>query len=98
MVKKYSNNDSIISILITKFSNQINYQITDNGIGIKTEDLDQIFQQFFRSEALGHKHISGNGLGLSIAKKAADAIGAKFLIESELNKGTSVTITFLSKS
>uniref|UniRef100_UPI00404AC429 sensor histidine kinase n=1 Tax=Gelidibacter sp. TaxID=2018083 RepID=UPI00404AC429 len=95
---KYSNNDLVISILITKFSNQINCQITDTGIGIKTEDLDQIFQQFFRSEALGHKHISGNGLGLSIAKKAADAIGAKFLIKSELNRGTSVTITFLSKS
>lgn len=95
---KYSKDHSIITILITKVSNQIICQITDTGIGIKTEDLDHIFQQFFRSEALDHKHISGSGLGLSIAKKAADAIDAKFLIESELGKGTSVTITFLSKS
>jgi signal transduction histidine kinase len=95
---KYSNNQSIITISITKVSNQIICQVTDTGIGIKTEDLEHIFQQFFRSEALNHKHISGNGLGLSIAKKAADAISAKFIIKSELNKGTSVTITFLSKS
>lgn len=95
---KYSNNQSIITISITKVSDQLICQVTDTGIGIKSEDLEHIFQQFFRSEALAHKHISGNGLGLSIAKKAADAINAKFFIKSELNKGTSVTITFLSKS
>jgi len=41
-----------------------------------------------------HKQISGNGLGLSIVKKCADAIEAKINISSVLGKGTSVSITF----
>ena len=66
----------------------------DEGIGIKQEDLQHIYDNFFRSDALNHKQIKGNGLGLSIVKKAADAINAQLKINSELSKGTEVHISF----
>lgn len=91
---KYSKNNTSITIKIENTSNGITCSITDQGIGIKAEDLDHIYKNFFRSGALEHKHISGQGLGLSIVKKCADAIQAKLDIKSEIGKGTNVTISF----
>jgi len=91
---KYSHNDSEIRISWSSTSAGLRCQISDKGIGIRKEDLAQLFQPFFRSDALDHKAISGTGLGLSIAHKAAESIGAKMTISSELNQGTTVTVDF----
>jgi len=50
--------------------------VLDYGGGIKEEDLEAVFNPFFRSDSLNHKHIGGSGLGLSIVKKASEALGA----------------------
>lgn len=91
---KYSGNGSKISIKIEEIENKTHCSIQDEGIGIKEEDIVYIFENFFRSDSLNHKHISGNGLGLSIAKKCADAIQAKLKITSTAGKGTTLTIIF----
>lgn len=91
---KYSNKNSTISISLNEQRNHVNFTIQDEGIGIKESDLNHIYENFYRSEALNHKDISGNGLGLSIVKKSADAIDAKVKIESTLDKGTTVTVIF----
>lgn len=91
---KYSKENSSLHIAVSNAEANIVCKITDEGIGIKKEDVDKLFHHFFRSDALNHKDIFGNGLGLSIAKKAADAINAKLLLESELGFGTNVTIIF----
>ena len=69
-------------------------KISDQGIGIKSEDLPHVFTPFFRSDALEHKNIQGDGLGLSIAVKAAEAINAAIFITSEHNIGTTVKVVF----
>lgn len=91
---KYAKNNTNILISITHLNGRTICNVQDEGIGIKKEDLNNLFNNFYRSDALNHKTISGNGLGLSIAKKAADAINAEIHIESELGKGTTFTITF----
>lgn len=91
---KYSNKTSTISIKISTKNSKVVCKISDNGIGIKKDHLENIFNHFFRSDALDHKDIYGNGLGLSIAKKAADAIDAKIFVESEFSIGTTFTIYF----
>ena len=91
---KYSKENSMLQIIVTSIETGIICEIKDEGIGIKKEDIEKLFNPFFRSEALNHKEIFGNGLGLSIAKKAADAINAKLLLESELDVGTTVTVVF----
>ncbi len=91
---KYSYDKSSLRISVEQFTNELHCIIVDQGIGIKSEDLKQIFGNFFRSDSLNHKHIKGNGLGLSIAKKCADAIHATIEITSTLKKGTSVTVVF----
>jgi len=91
---KYSNDDTTIHIDIVLLDSKVICKVQDEGIGIKKEDLDNLFNHFFRSDALNHKNISGNGLGLSIAKKAADAINARIVVESEFGIGTTFEIEF----
>lgn len=95
---KYTHKDGTLKLGIYGQGQQMVCVIEDNGIGIKNEDLDNIFLPFFRSSALSHKDIPGNGLGLSIAKKAADAIGATIHVSSESGSGSTFTVSFLSKS
>lgn len=91
---KYSNKNGIIKIGLGYNDNRLVFYIKDDGIGIKKEDLKHIYNSFFRSDALQHKDISGNGLGLSIVKKCADTIQAEIIINSEIGKGTTVTVFF----
>ena len=91
---KYTADSGHIYISTSQLDSKLICKIQDEGIGIKKEDLDKIFNHFFRSDALNHKNILGNGLGLSITKKAADAINAEIEVESEFGKGTTFTIIF----
>lgn len=91
---KYSKPNSVIDILIECSSNHVMCTIKDKGIGIKEEDLGRVFQPFFRSEALEHKAIKGVGLGLSIVRKAADAINAELSVDSQQDVGTSFSVDF----
>jgi len=91
---KYSYEATAITIAIRTTAGHLVCTIQDRGIGIKPPDLKHLFDNFFRSDALEHRQISGNGLGLSIAKKAADAIRAQLSVASTLGTGTTFTITF----
>lgn len=91
---KYSNHDGAISISVEVIDHRIICTIQDEGIGIKEEDLTHIYDGFYRSDALNHKHISGNGLGLSITKKCVDAIQAELKVTSTFGQGTNVTVVF----
>ncbi len=91
---KYSKDATTIHIDVNLQDSKLVCKVQDEGIGIKKEDLDNLFNHFFRSDALNHKSISGTGLGLSIAKKAADAIHAEIRVESEFGLGTIFEVRF----
>lgn len=91
---KYAKDETTIHIALTKSESKVICKIRDEGIGIKEGDLHRLFNNFFRSDPLQHKDVTGNGLGLSIAKKAADAINTKISVESEFGKGTIFTVEF----
>lgn len=91
---KYSDVGKNIYIALERSQNKMVCRITDEGIGIRQEDLSRIFDSFFRSDPLSHKQIAGNGLGLAIAKKCTEAIGAEMEITSRLGEGTTVSIDF----
>ncbi|GAA4280939.1 sensor histidine kinase [Gaetbulibacter aestuarii] len=93
---KYSKNKQTIQIILYASKRQVMCKIQDEGIGIKSEDIPNIFNHFFRSDALNHKSITGNGLGLSIAQKSAESINAEIEVKSELGKG-SIFIVYFNK-
>jgi len=93
---KYSYDDGHIKISLIQNNNAINCIIADNGIGIAKEDLNRVYEQFYRSQATEHTGIKGTGLGLSIVKRLCDMLGVTIALNSEKGSGTAVTLTFKS--
>jgi signal transduction histidine kinase len=81
-----------VKIIIAFINSTVSLLFIDNGIGIPDEDIKHIFEPLFRAKNVGIK--SGYGIGLSIVKRIADIHDAKIDIESELNIGTTIKITF----
>lgn len=67
--------------------------IKDTGIGIPPEDLPKLFNKFYRAENAIKSQTEGSGLGLYIAKGVVNSHGGEIWAESELNRGTTITIT-----
>ena len=68
--------------------------VKDNGIGISEEALSKIFDRFYRYDQSRNKKISGNGLGLSIAKSIAERLGGKIKVTSAVGQGSVFTVVF----
>jgi two-component system, NtrC family, sensor kinase len=66
----------------------VKIDITDNGMGIKEENLEKIFDPFFTTKKPGH----GTGLGLSVSSAIIETAGGRMWIESEYEKGTTLTL------
>ena len=91
---KYSNENGTIFISLSQNQTNTICTISDNGIGIPKEDLDKIMNPFFRSNPTQNPEIKGYGLGLSIVKRLSDLLSLHFEIQSEINAGTTVTLSF----
>ncbi len=68
------------------------FSVTDSGIGIKKEDLSQLFTSFKRLELNKNRAIQGSGLGLNITKQLIDLMGGEIKIDSEYGKGSTFTV------
>jgi len=68
--------------------------ISDTGVGIAKEDLEHIFERFYRVDKARSKESSGTGLGLSIVKHICLLYGYKINVDSTIGKGTTVKISF----
>jgi len=91
---KYSNPNDTINFDILENESELICSISDHGIGIAEEDLQKIFDQFYRSKSNEHPDIKGTGLGLSIVKRLSLLLQIDLQIESEENKGTKVILGF----
>lgn len=76
----------------TKDTFMLHAVICDTGIGISEEYLPKIYQPFSQEQRAGTSKMAGTGLGLSIVHRLLDLMGGTITIESEQNKGTTVTV------
>jgi signal transduction histidine kinase len=66
--------------------------VEDKGLGISPDELSRIFDPFYRSPAVTGEQIHGSGLGLSIVKSIAEAMGGKLIVQSDLGKGSTFSL------
>lgn len=81
-----------ISVSLCEYENHIKIQLSDNGIGIKNEDLKHIFERLYKCDKGCSQ--KGSGLGLSIAYQLTEKMNGTIKAESEPTKGTSFTLLF----
>lgn len=91
---KYSNEGADIDIKIKEKTTSYYLEIQDNGIGIPAEDLNRIFDRFYRVDKARSRLMGGNGLGLSIAKEIMDSHNGRIDVFSTLGVGTTMILVF----
>ena len=92
---KFSPEGSAIDITTQTTKDKIIISVSDKGIGIPEADQENLFKRFFRSS--NATNIQGTGLGLHIVSKYTELMDGIIDCRSELDKGTTFTITFLNK-
>jgi len=93
---KYSDDNSQIIIYVKKINNTIQLKIRDFGIGVSKDELEKIFEPFYRTDQSRSKKTGGTGLGLSIVKKIVKQHNAEVFAKiPEDNKGLEIIINFL---
>ena len=86
---KYAKPNGSVHVDAAPITNGVQIVVSDNGIGISEEDLPFVTERFYRAANTQ----PGSGIGLAVAKDIVTAHGGTLLIESELDKGTVITIT-----
>jgi signal transduction histidine kinase len=91
---KYTYDNSTIYISLLKNNlHQFQFIIKDEGPGISQDKLALIFERFYRVAEDRNKEVEGTGLGLSIVKSILQVHGYEIKVESEINKGSTFTIS-----
>ncbi|MBN2780872.1 MAG: PAS domain S-box protein [Candidatus Marinimicrobia bacterium] len=89
---KYNKDKGDIDVIATRTGPFLSLRVRDTGIGMKEEDKERLFEEFYRAKNRYTRQISGTGLGTTILKKIVDEYGGKILVESEYEKGSVFTV------
>jgi len=93
---RFTPDGGTIQISITVKAVRSEVTVSDNGCGIAPEHLPRVFDRFYRADSA--RTSDGAGLGLALVKSIVDLHGGLAKIESEVNRGTTVTLTFPKKA
>ncbi|PPG98809.1 two-component sensor histidine kinase [Rathayibacter rathayi] len=89
---QYSPAGSRVGIGVRSTGGVVEIAVTDQGIGIPEEDLDRVFERFYRVDQARSRHTGGTGLGLSIVKHAVQNHGGDVRVWSKPGRGSTFTI------
>jgi signal transduction histidine kinase len=95
---KYTKEGRIRVALRENGVNRIAVDVSDTGIGIAPEHLDQIFEPFWQVDPDRRGHDAGTGLGLSVVRELARLLGGEVSVESTLGKGSTFTVRVPSRN
>jgi signal transduction histidine kinase len=85
---KFSPNGGDVNVRLSLVDNAVQTEVSDQGIGMPVERLDQIWQRFYQIDSASTRRFAGAGLGLAIVKRIIEAHDGRIWAESELGKGS----------
>jgi len=89
---KYTPEKGRVTVNATVDTDHIHIEVIDTGIGISSDDVEKIFDLFYRAKDERVAKITGSGLGLTIAREVIRLHGGDISVQSELNKGSTFTL------
>jgi PAS domain S-box-containing protein len=88
---KYTPNSGAVTISVYLEEAQLIFEVQDTGIGISSDDIEHVFERFFRADR-ARKEAPGTGLGLEITRRIVELHGGKIKLESKINQGTTFKV------
>ena len=91
---RYNVRGGSVRVEVRPVGERVLVSVQDTGIGISKENQEHVFERFYRVDKSRSKATGGTGLGLAIVKHIAAKHGASLSLESELGRGTTMTVVF----
>ena len=91
--RKYTDEGGQISVSLSESSEEVTISVRDTGEGIAQEDLQNVFERFWRADSSRARVSGGSGLGLAVAKQWVESHGGQIWVESEKGKGSSFSFS-----
>jgi signal transduction histidine kinase len=89
---KYNRDGGSVDVTLARRESQVVITVTDSGIGMTKDNIARIFDEFVRIRTKDTAQVDGTGLGLSIVKKLVQFYGGHISVESQPDKGTTITV------
>src|SRR5262249_36902042 len=90
---KYTPTGGAVSVTVDEAGGRLSVAVADNGIGIREEECELIFEKFYRAKDKRLASITGSGLGLALARQVARMHGGDVTVRSQIDKGSTFTLT-----
>lgn len=87
-----------INVEVDEATGQLLFEVHDDGIGISPDDQSHVFEKFYRAKDRRIGSITGTGLGLALAREVVRLHGGDITVESELNQGSTFTLSLPAKA
>jgi signal transduction histidine kinase len=89
---KYGGEQRWLRVRAYRGEGEVQISVEDKGIGMESQDLQRIFDPFYRAPAVVAAQIHGTGLGLALARSMADAVGGRLTAASKPGKGSTFVL------
>jgi signal transduction histidine kinase len=89
---RYTPAGGMITLSATRIQEGVAIVVKDTGPGIPSEDLNHLFERFYRGDKSRQREEGGSGLGLAIAKSLVESQGGQIQVESQLGEGATFII------
>lgn len=90
---KFSRPGGMVNVAVSESEDEVLVDITDSGVGIPEQAIEHLFERFYRAKNVTIAEIPGSGIGLYIVKSIIDALGGEIRVSSQLNRGTTFSVS-----
>ncbi|CEH35481.1 HAMP domain-containing sensor histidine kinase [Romboutsia lituseburensis] len=95
---KYTPENKEVHVHVSSLDGNICISVKDTGVGIPEEDIERIFERFYRVDKARSRDVGGTGLGLAITKHIVKSLGGNIRVKSELGKGSEFIVIIPQKN